>query len=119
MTPGREKRRTQFRKLNSLSTGIRGLQAKLALLREESERALNEAEDISELGPSMMIQYESIGQDLKILQQAWAEYLKDECQAAAAGLIVAECAILSLCDPTTIRGGDRPQRISRLDVAML
>ena len=73
MTPGREKRRNQFRKLNSLSTGIRGLQAKIALLREESERSLNEAEDVSELGPSLMAQYESIGQDLKMLQQAWEE----------------------------------------------
>lgn len=60
-------------KLNSLSTGIRGLQAKLALLREESERTLNEAEDLSELGPSLMAQYESIGQDLKMLTQAWED----------------------------------------------
>lgn len=60
-------------KLNSLSMGIRGLQAKLALLREESERTLNEAEDLSELGPSLMAQYESIGQDLKMLTQAWEE----------------------------------------------
>jgi len=73
LTPGREKRRTQFRKLNSLSTGIRGLQAKLALLREESERTLNEAEDVSELGASLMTQYESIGEDLKMLQQTWEE----------------------------------------------
>jgi len=73
LTPGREKRRNQFSKLNSLSTGIRGLQAKLSLLREESERSLNAAEDISELGPSLMAQYESIGQDIKTLQQAWEE----------------------------------------------
>ena len=60
-------------KLNSLSMGIRGLQAKLALLREESERTLNEAEDVSELGANLMGQYESIGQDLKMLTQAWEE----------------------------------------------
>lgn len=60
-------------KLNSLSMGIRGLQAKLALLREESERTLNEAEDVSELGNNLMAQYESIGQDLKMLTQAWEE----------------------------------------------
>ncbi|KAM7224292.1 Vezatin [Rhypophila decipiens] len=73
LSPGRERRRSQFRKLDSLSTGIRGLQAKLALLREESERTLNEAEDVSELGANLMAQYESIGQDLKMLQQAWEE----------------------------------------------
>lgn len=49
------------------------MQAKLALLREESERVLNEAEDVSELGANLMSQYESIGQDLKMLQQAWED----------------------------------------------
>lgn len=73
LSPSREKRRSQLRKLNSLTTGIRGLQAKMTLLREESDRALNEANDVSELGPDMMAQYESIGQDLKMLQKAWED----------------------------------------------
>ncbi|KAK7459211.1 hypothetical protein CaCOL14_002840 [Colletotrichum acutatum] len=73
LTPGRERWRSQLRKLNSLSSGIRGLQAKLTLLREESDRSLNESDDISELGSNLMSQYESIGADLKILMQAWEE----------------------------------------------
>lgn len=73
LSPGRERWRSQLGKLNSLTTGIRGLQAKMTLLREESDRALNEASDISELGPSLMAQYESIGQDLKLLQRAWED----------------------------------------------
>lgn len=73
LSPGRERWRSQLRKLNSLTTGIRGLQAKMTLLREESDRALNEANDVSELGPDLMAQYESIGQDLKMLQQAWED----------------------------------------------
>ncbi|KAI7919162.1 hypothetical protein M0657_007260 [Pyricularia oryzae] len=73
LSPGRERWRSQMRKLDSLSSGIRGLQAKMTLLREESDRALNEAEDVSEIGPSLMSQYDSIGQDLKILTQAWEE----------------------------------------------
>ena len=73
LSPGRERWRSQLGKLNSLSTGIRGLQAKLALLREESDWSLNEADDITELGPSLLSQYESIGQDLKLLIQAWEE----------------------------------------------
>ncbi|KAI8316258.1 Proliferating cell nuclear antigen [Colletotrichum sp. SAR11_59] len=73
LTPGRERWRSQLRKLNSLSSGIRGLQAKLTLLREESDRSLNESDDISELGSDLMAQYESIGADLKILMQAWEE----------------------------------------------
>jgi hypothetical protein len=73
LSPGRERWRSQLGKLNSLSSGIRGLQAKMTLLREESDRALNEAEDLSELGPNLMAQYESIGQDIKLLSQAWDE----------------------------------------------
>lgn len=73
LSPRRERWRSQLRKLNSLTTGIRGLQAKMTLLREESDRALNEADDISELGTNLREQYESIGQDLKMLQQAWED----------------------------------------------
>ncbi|KND89537.1 hypothetical protein TOPH_05843 [Tolypocladium ophioglossoides CBS 100239] len=73
MTPGRERWRSQLRKLNSLSTGIRGLQAKLHLLREESDRALDDSNDISEMGPNLMSQYESIGVDLKGLMTAWED----------------------------------------------
>lgn len=62
-----------MRKLGSLSTGIRGLQAKLQLLREESDRALDSSSDITELGPTLMAQYDSIGADLKDLMQAWEE----------------------------------------------
>ncbi|KAK0632354.1 Mysoin-binding motif of peroxisomes-domain-containing protein [Immersiella caudata] len=104
LTPGREKRRNQFSKLNSLSTGIRGLQAKLALLREESERTLNEAEDVSELGASLMAQYESIGQDLKMLQQAW----EDGKSALASGIDRNEkrlSSISALLSPTISLSG--------------
>ena len=73
LSPGREKWRSQLRKLNSLTTGIRGLQAKLTLLREESDRSLNQADDVSELGPNLLAQYDSIGQDLKTLMHAWEE----------------------------------------------
>jgi Mysoin-binding motif of peroxisomes len=73
LTPGRERWRSQLRKLNSLSTGIRSLQAKLHLLREESDRALNESDDISDLGSNLTSQYESLGVDLKALMQAWEE----------------------------------------------
>jgi hypothetical protein len=72
-TPGKERWRAQLRKINSLSAGIRGLQAKLQLLREESDMALNDSSDISELGPDLMVQYESIGVDLKELMSAWEE----------------------------------------------
>lgn len=70
-TPGREKIRNSVRKLSGLSSGIRGLQAKMQVLREETNKSLEDMEDVSDLGHSLMVQYESIGADLKSLVQAW------------------------------------------------
>jgi hypothetical protein len=70
-TPGRERLRTSVRKLGTLSQGIRGLQAKMQILREESNKILEESEDVTELGAHLMAQYESVGTDLKSLLQAW------------------------------------------------
>ncbi|KAI9695473.1 MAG: hypothetical protein M1820_008575 [Bogoriella megaspora] len=72
-TPGRERVRNQVRKLSSLSQGIRGLQAKMQILREESNKTLEASDDVTELGSTLMQQYESIGSDLKALQQAWED----------------------------------------------
>lgn len=69
--PARERLRASVRKLSSLSQGIRGLQAKMQILREESNKNLEDSEDVTELGSSLMTQYESIGADLKSLIQAW------------------------------------------------
>lgn len=77
--PEREKFRGQMRKLGTLSTGIRGLQAKLQILREESTKVLEEssldpedgASHLQDLAPGLMIQYDSIGADLRSLVQAW------------------------------------------------
>ena len=69
--PERERFRNQVRKLTSLSSGIRGLQAKMQILREESTKSLEESDDFAELGQSLLSQYDSIGADLKSLVQAW------------------------------------------------
>lgn len=73
VAPGREKWRGQLRKINNLSSGIRGLQAKMHVLREESDKTLDEMEDISELGPNLVTQYDAIGEDLKVLMQEWED----------------------------------------------
>lgn len=70
-TPSHDKWRHQVRRLQSMTMNIRSVQAKLHLLREESSKALNEADDITDLGPMFMAQYDSIGQDLHDLQEAW------------------------------------------------
>ncbi|PNS20432.1 hypothetical protein CAC42_5882 [Sphaceloma murrayae] len=63
--------KTQMRKISNLSTGIRGLQAKMTLLREESNAALSNADDLTDLGPSLLSQYESIGADIHALLADW------------------------------------------------
>jgi hypothetical protein len=70
-TPGKEKLRNSVRKLSGLSQGIRGLQAKMQVLREETNKSLEDTEDVHELGRHLMTQYESIGADIKSLVQAW------------------------------------------------
>jgi hypothetical protein len=70
-TPGKEKLRNSVRKLSGLSQGIRGLQAKMQVLREETNKSLEDTEDVHELGRHLMLQYESIGADIKSLVQAW------------------------------------------------
>lgn len=65
--------RGQMRKLGNLSQGIRGLQAKMRLLRDESDRFLEEADEASESKNSLVAQYDSIGADLKVLMQEWEQ----------------------------------------------
>jgi len=104
LTPNRERWRAQLRKLNSLSSGIRGLQAKLHVLREESDRSLNETEEVSELGTNLMIQYESIGIDLRALMQEW----EDGKNALASNIDRNERRVSSMSgmlSPTTSLGG--------------
>lgn len=65
--------RAQLRKVTFLSQGIRGLQAKMHVFREESNKTLDASEDISELGSNLISQYESIGADLRNLMQDWED----------------------------------------------
>ncbi len=60
-----------MRQLGNLSQGIRGLQAKMRLLRDESDKALERSEEVSESGTNLLAQYDSIGNDLKDLVQEW------------------------------------------------
>ena len=73
LTPQRARLRSQRTKLSSLSRGLRGLQAKMHLLWDDSDKALNGAQEISPNWPNFAQQYESIGEDLKILLQEWEQ----------------------------------------------
>lgn len=66
-----QKLRTQVRKISNLSSGIKSLQAKMTLLREQSNAAVSRADALSDLGPLLMAQYESIGPDIQALLREW------------------------------------------------
>lgn len=70
-SPGKDNLRAQFRKLNSLSQGIRALHAKMHVIREESDASLEGPGNESDLVAHLMAQYESIGADIRGLLQEW------------------------------------------------
>ncbi|KAH8422554.1 vezatin family protein [Aspergillus melleus] len=69
-SPSKEGLRAQYRKLNSLSQGIRALHAKMHIIRELSSASLERA-DVGEFEPTLLSQYESIGADIKSILQEW------------------------------------------------
>ncbi|KAF8469619.1 Mysoin-binding motif of peroxisomes-domain-containing protein [Kalaharituber pfeilii] len=71
LSPNKERWSGQLRKLNSLSQALRGLQAKMQILREESDRTLQESVDLVEFGPHLLAHYDSIGSDLQALMNEW------------------------------------------------
>ncbi|CUS09056.1 unnamed protein product [Tuber aestivum] len=73
ISPENERYRGQLRKLNSLSQALRGLQAKMHVLREESDRTLKESTDLVDFGPDLLIHYDSIGADLHALVSEWED----------------------------------------------
>ena len=73
LSPGRERLQHQIRKFSSLSQGIRGLQAKMHILREDSDKALGSSDEVSSLGSSLLEQYDAFGADLRALIADWEE----------------------------------------------
>ncbi|EWC44937.1 hypothetical protein DRE_00996 [Drechslerella stenobrocha 248] len=70
----RERLRQQLRRFNSLSTSVRGLQAKMHLLREGTDRALQSSQEpafVDGFAPEMLMQYDEIGEDLRRLIAEW------------------------------------------------
>ncbi|KAL8929634.1 MAG: hypothetical protein Q9172_000430 [Xanthocarpia lactea] len=68
LTPGRERMRSQMRKLNSLSQGIRGLQARLHILREDADKL---GSNSTHQSANTITRYDSIGAELRILLEEW------------------------------------------------
>ncbi|QSS61559.1 proliferating cell nuclear antigen, vezatin domain [Histoplasma capsulatum] len=71
LSPNKDRHRAQLRRLNSLSQGIRGLHAKMQLIREESNASLERATDDADFGTTLTTLYQSIGADLRGILQEW------------------------------------------------
>lgn len=69
-SPSKEHMRAQFRRLNSLSQGVRALHAKMHIVSEESNANLEKSES-GEFEASLLVQYDSIGSDIRALLQEW------------------------------------------------
>ncbi|PWY82848.1 proliferating cell nuclear antigen [Aspergillus heteromorphus CBS 117.55] len=69
-SPNKDNLRAQYRKINSLSQGVRALHAKMHILREASNANLERSES-GEFEATLMAQYESIGADIRSLLQEW------------------------------------------------
>ena len=108
LTPRRARMRTRKNKLSSLSRGVRGLQAKMHLLRDDSDKALDDSHETSRNWHSIATQYESIGEDLRILLEEWEQgresfvSASDKSENRYSTSSVAGCAPLS---PTLSIGG--------------
>jgi len=73
-SPNQDRLHAQLRRISTLSTGIKSLQAKMYLLREESAHALSKSAsepEVTAISVSLREQYDAIGTDLKTLMQAW------------------------------------------------
>lgn len=69
--PSDERVKKQLQQLTLLSHGIRGVQAKINLLREEMSRNGDGTGRTTECGANLMAQYDAMGDELRSLLQEW------------------------------------------------
>ena len=69
-SPSKDHLRAQFRRLSSLSQGVRALHAKMHIVSEESHSNLERA-DADGFEATLLAQYDSVGSDLRALLQEW------------------------------------------------
>ncbi|KAJ5763577.1 hypothetical protein N7533_002258 [Penicillium manginii] len=70
ISPSKEHMRAQFRRLNSLSQGVRSLHAKMHIICEETNATMDHS-DPNDFETTLLAQYEAIGSDLRGLLQEW------------------------------------------------
>ena len=122
LTPGKERMRSQIKKLGSLSQGIRGLQVKMHILREESNKTLELSDDSSELRMNLLVQYDSIGTDLKALGEEWENgraALAVNIERNERRISLSSAGFLSPRSPSTSLGGITAIESSPIDALRL
>lgn len=117
--------RSQMRQFGNLSRGIRGLQAKMRLLRDESNVALDHSDEVLESGTNVIAQYDSIGADLKGLMQEWEEGRaalalsldkKEHMRSlSSASNMIPASPTSSLGGTTAVGGGSPPEALQALN----
>ena len=70
-TPGKEKVQAQLRRLDALSQSIRGLNARMLLMRDEANNLIEDRAQSSDVSSLLARQYDIIGNDLKTLMSEW------------------------------------------------
>jgi Mysoin-binding motif of peroxisomes len=70
-SPGKEKVQAQLRRLDAILQGIRGLNARMLLLRDEANSLMEGIEHSSDISSVLARQYDVIGGDLKSLISEW------------------------------------------------
>lgn len=70
-SPNKESLRAQYRRLTTLSQGIRALHAKMHIIREECNSHIKRDEAVGDIESNLLAQYESIGADIRGLLQEW------------------------------------------------
>ena len=73
ITPARERIRGKMRRLRCLSEGVRSLNAKMRLLRDETDRMFGESDETQDSSDRLVDQYDSIGGDLRDLMKEWEQ----------------------------------------------
>lgn len=117
--------RSQMRQFGNLSRGIRGLQAKMRLLRDESNIALDHSDEVLGSGTNVLAQYDSIGADLKGLMQEWEEGRaalalsldkKEHMRSlSSASNMIPASPTSSLGGTTAVGGGSPPEALQALN----
>ncbi|CAL5872957.1 uncharacterized protein PFLUO_LOCUS7226 [Penicillium psychrofluorescens] len=108
-SPSKDNLRAQFRRLNSLSQGVRALHAKMHIISEESNASIERTDSPTDFEATLLAQYQSIGSDIRALLQEWeagkVAMLHSAERQSAGDRSRVSSAMVSPLSPTSSLGG--------------